>query len=331
MNRRDAVLALPALAAAAIAALPASSFAQKPAGIPRVGILILASLSSVTAIIDAFRSGLRDLGYVEGRNISIEVLSADGNAERLPELAAQLVARKVDIIVTGGGNVSTIAARKATSTIPIVMTSSFSAVESGLVQSLGRPGGNITGLTIPQELGLKQIEVLREMIPTLSHIAILSRHDAARSEARAQSMAMAQQMLGIKLQMFEAHSPEDMARTLEAMRAAKPGALIVSPDPLMYQQREQILRFTRAARIADMYAAPDIVDAGGLVAYTVSLQENQRGVARFVDRLLKGAKPADLPVEQPTTFEMVINLKTAKSLGLKIPQAVLLRADRVVE
>ena len=153
MNRRDAVLALPALVAAAIATLPRSSLAQKPAGIPRVGILILASLSSVTAIIDAFRAGLRDLGYVEGRNISIEVLSADGNAERLPELAAQFVARKVDIIVTGGGNVSTIAARKATSTIPIVMTSSYSAVESGLVQSLGRPGGNITGLTIPQELG----------------------------------------------------------------------------------------------------------------------------------------------------------------------------------
>ena len=331
MKRREAVLALPALVAAAIFALPRSSVAQKSARIPRVGLLILASLPSVATIIDGFRSSLRDLGYVEGRSISIEVLSAEGNAERLPELAAQLVARKVDIIVTGGGNVSTLAARKATTTIPIVMTGSFSAVESGLVQSLGRPGGNITGLTIPLDLALKQIQVLREMIPTASRFAILVRHDPDLAQAREQATAMAQQMLQITLQMFAARSPEDMPRTLEAIRAAKPDALIVSPDPLLYQQREQILRFTRAARIADMYAALDIVDDGGLVAYTVSMRENQRGVARFVDRLLKGAKPADLPVEQPTTFEMVINLKTAKSLGLKIAQSVLLRADRVID
>ena len=331
MNRRHTVVALPALVAAAIFTLPRSSVAQKPTRIPRVGLLILASPPSVATIIDGFRSSLRDLGYVEGRGISIEVLSAEGNAERLPELAAQLVARKVDIIVTGGGNVSTLAARKATATIPIVMSSSFSAVEAGLVQSLGRPGGNVTGLTVPLELGLKQIQLLREFIPSLSRIAILVRHDPAMSQALEQATAMAQQMLLISLQMFEARSPEDMPRTLEAMRVAKPDALIVSPDPLLYQQREQILRFTRAGRIADMYSAPDIVDDGGLVAFSPSVRDIYSGVARFVDRLLKGAKPADLPVEQPTTFELVINLKTAKSLGLKIPQSLLLRADRVIE
>ncbi|MGH8673253.1 MAG: ABC transporter substrate-binding protein [Burkholderiales bacterium] len=331
MNRRDTVIALSALTAAALYSLPRSSLAQKPGRIPRVGILILASLPSVVTIIDGFRANLRDLGYVEGRSISIEVLSAEGNADRLPELAAQLVAGKVDLIVTGGGNVSTLAARKATATIPIVMTSSYSAVEAGLVQSLGRPGGNITGLTVPQELGLKQIQLLQEIIPSLSRVAVLVRHDPAMTQARERATASAQQMLLVTLQMFEARLPEDMLRALDAMRAAKPDALIVSPDPLLYQQREQILRFTRAAKIADMYSAPDIVDSGGLVAFSPSTQDIYRGVARYVDRLLKGAKPADLPVEQPTTFELVINLKTAKSLGLKIPQSVLLRADRVIE
>jgi putative ABC transport system substrate-binding protein len=331
MNRRHTVLALLALVAAAMVSLPRSSLAQKPGRTPRIGILILASPSSVTAILDGLRSSLRELGYVESRSISIEVLSAEGNAERLPELAAQLVARKVDIIVTGGGNVSTLAARKATSTIPIVMTSSIGAVEAGLVQSLGRPGGNMTGLTIPQELGLKQIQLLRELIPALSHIAIMVRHDPAMTQLREQTKASAEQLLLMRLDYVEVRSPEDMPRALEAARIAKPGAMIVSPDPLLYQQREQILRFTRAARIADMYAVTDIVDGGGLVAFSPSVRDIYRGVARFVDRLLKGAKPADLPVEQPTTFELVINLKTAKSLGLTVPQSVLLRADRVIE
>ncbi len=328
MNRRDTVLALLAIGAAARSP---GIRAQTPSRTPRVGLLLLASQSSVTAILDSLRSSLRELGYIEGRSIAIEVLSADGNAERLPELAAQLVARKVDIIVTGGGNVSTLAARKATSTIPIVMTSSFSAVESGLVQSLARPGGNVTGLTVPLDLGFKQIQLLQELVPSLSRVAILVRHDAAMAAAREQSKAFAQQFLQVTLELVEVRSPEDLARGLEAVRAAKPNGMIVSPDPLIYQQREQILRFTRAARIPDMYSAPDIVDSGGLIAYSPSLQDISSGVARFIDRLLKGAKPADLPVEQPTKFELVINLRTAKALGIKIPQSILIRADRVID
>ena len=298
MKRRDTVFALPAL---------------------------------VAALIDGFRASLRDLGYIEGRTISIEILSAEGNAERLPELAAQLAARKVDIIITGGGNVSTLAARKATTTIPIVMMSSISAVEAGLVQSLARPGGNVTGLTVPQELGFKQIQLLQELAPSLQRVAILVRHDPAMTEIWEKAKSAAQQMLLVQLSFFEVRSPDALARALEAIRAAKPDAMIVSADPLLYQQREQILRFTRAARIPDMHFAPDMVDDGGLVAYSPALQDIYRGVARFVDRLLKGAKPADLPVEQPTRFELVINLKTARSLGLTIPQSVLLRAERVIE
>ena len=328
MNRRDAVLALLALGAVA---RPLGMQAQTPGRMPRVGILILASLPSVAAIIDGFRSYLRDLGYIEGRTIAIDVLSADGNVERLPELAAQLVARKVDVIVTGGGNVSTLAARNATTTIPIVMTSSIGAVEAGLVQSLARPGGNVTGLTVPPELGFKQLQLLQELVPSLSRVAILIRHDPATTAAREQGKVLAQQLLSVTLDLVEVRSPDDLARALDAVRAAKPNGIIVSPDPLIYQQRERILRFTRTARIPDMYSAPDIVDDGGLVAYAPTPQEIYRGVSRFVDRLLKGAKPADLPVEQPTKFELVINLKTAKALGIKVPQSILLRADRVIE
>ncbi len=326
MNRRRTLLALPALLAAA-SGFPVLAQTRTP----RLGLLILASLPSVAAIIDSFRANLRELGYVEGRNISLEILSAEGNAERLPGLAAQLVARKVDIIITGGGNISAAAARKATSTIPIIMTGGIGAVEAGLVQSLARPGGNITGVTVPQELGIKQIQVLQEIVPSLSRIAILVRGDPAMAAARAQAKSFAEQFLAVTLEFFEALSPEGLARALEAVRAAKPNAMIVAPDPMLYQQREQILRFTRAARIPDMYTAPDIVDAGGLASYSPTPQEMYRMVARFVDRLLKGAKPADLPMEQPTSLELVINLRTAKALGLVVPRALLSRADRVVE
>lgn len=330
MNRRDALLTgVPALAAASLGLPAASTLAQKP--VPRIGFLILASLPSVGAVIDGFRSHLRELGHVDGSTIQIDVVSADGHADRLPQLAEQLVARKADIIISGGGNVSALAARQATSTIPIIMTSAVGPVEAGLVQSLARPGGNVTGLSVPRELGLKQLQLLQEMVPGLSRVAILLRHDPALVAVRSQATAMAQQLLQLTLDRVEVRSPEDLARALEGVRAARSQALIMSSDPLLYQQREQILRFARNARIADMYPTPEVVEAGGLVSYAPTADELSRGVARFVDRLLKGAKPADLPVEQPTKFELVMNLKTARSLGLKIPQSLLLRADRVIE
>lgn len=331
MHRRDTVLGLTLLAASTLGLVPEPAVGQTQVKMPRVGILVLASLPSIGAFIDGFRSNLREFGYVEANTIVLDILSAEGNADRLPELAAQLVARKVDIIVTGGGNVSALAARKATTVIPIIMTSSIGPVEAGLVQSLARPGGNVTGYAVPQELGFKQLQILQEMVSPLSRVLVLLRHDPALSAAREQGKAFAQQLLGVTLDLVEVRSPQDMARALEAARSAKPHAMIISSDPLLYQQREQILRFTRTARIPDMYSYPDIVDDGGLVAYTGSAQEVYRGVSRFVDRLLKGAKPADLPVEQLTRFELLVNLKTARSLGLKIPQSVLLRAERLIE
>lgn len=326
MNARRRFLVL-----AALISPSGWSVAQKSDRIPRVGILILASSRSVAPLLDGFRATLAELGHVDGRTINMEVLSAEGNAERLPELAAQLVARKSDIIITGGGNVSTFAARKATSTIPIVMMGSISAVEAGLVKSLARPGGNVTGLSIPQDLGFKQLQLMRELIPSLSRVVILVRQDPAMDAVREQARMFAQQVLQISLDYAQARSPADLGRALEAARAAKPQAAIVAPDPLLYQQREQILRFMRTARIPDMYSVPDIVDEGGLIAYSPTAQEISRGVARFVDRLLKGAKPGDLPVEQPTRFELTLNLKTAKAIGMAMPQSVLLRADRVIE
>ena len=330
MNRRDTIHALPALAASVLGLVAVPGLAQKLAQTPRVGVLVLASLTSITAFIEGFRSILRDLGFVEGSSIHFEILSADGNADRLPELAAQLVAHKVDIIVTGGGNVSALAARKATATIPIVMTSSIGPVEAGLIQSLARPGGNVTGLTVPPELGLKQLQLLQEIVPPMSRAVILLRQDLAMTAAREQAKTYAQMLLGVTLDFVEVRSPEDTARALDAVLAAKPHAMIVSPDPLLYQQREQIMRFARAARIPDMYSYPDIVDDGGLMAYTGNSQELYSGISRFVNRLLKGAKPVDLPVEQFAKFDLVINMKTARSLGLKVPQALLLRAERVI-
>ena len=314
-------------------AAPLAAEAQKAGKTPRIGLLFLTSPSSAAgaAAIEALRSCLQDLGYVEGRTITIEYRSAEGRAERLPELAAQLVDRKVDLIVTGGGNVSTHAARKATTTIPIVMAASVGAVESGLVDSLARPGGNVTGLTVPRELGAKQLELLRELVPSLSRVVILIRSNLATAAQRAQAKAAALEFLRVTIEYVEVQEPEDLARAFVTARASRSNAMIVGPDPLLFQQRDQILDFARTARLPAMYPFRDFVDAGGLISYSLSALEAYRGVARYVDKILKGAKPADLPVEQPMKFELVINMKTAKALGLTIHPTLLLRADHVIE
>jgi putative ABC transport system substrate-binding protein len=243
----------------------------------------------------------------------------------------QLVARNVDVILTDGGNVSTLAARKATTTIPIVMSGSVRAVESGLIASLARPGGNITGLTVPGDLGAKQLELLRELVPSLSRVAILVRSDPAAAARRAQRKAMVLEFLRLTIEYVEVRGPEDLAQGFVAARALRPNALVVGPDPLFFHQRDQILEFARAARLPAMYPFRDFVDSGGLISYSVSSKEVYRTLARYIDKILKGAKPADLPVEEPREYELVINLKTAKSLGLTIPQSLLLRADEVMQ
>ena len=325
MKRRRATAVLIALAGSASS--PAV-FAADPA---RVGVLILSSSAAAASSIDSLRAGLRDLGYVDGRNIHLEVLSAEGNAERLPDLAALLVARKVDVIVTGGGNASAIAARKVTTSIPIIMSASVNAVEAGLVQSLARPGGNVTGMTAPLDLGLKQVQLLKELVPSMTRLAILLRHEQLSAQDMERGAAVIQAVMGLTVQFIEVRSPSDLPRALAAVRAARSEGMIVGSDPLTYQLREQILAFARSARIADMTPAPDMVDVGALLYYGPTQEELFRGVARFVDRILKGAKPAELPVEQPPRLELIINLGTAKALGLKVPQAVLLRADRTVD
>lgn len=312
-------------------AAPLAAEAQQTGKTPRIGLLFVTSPSSSSTFTEALRSSLRDLGYVEGRTITIEYRSAEGRAERLPALATELVERKVDVIVTGGGNVSTLAARKATTTIPIVMVGSVGAVEAGLVDSLARPGGNVTGLTVPRELGLKQLELLRDLIPSVSRVVILTRSTFDTAAQRAEAKAMALQFLRVTLEFVEVEEPEDLARAFVTARALRPNAMIVGPDPLFFNQRNQILEFARTARLPAIYPFRTFVDAGGLISYSLSSLEVSRVVARYVDKILKGAKPADLPVEQPTKFELVVNMKTAKALGLTVPPSVLLRADEVIE
>jgi len=237
----------------------------------------------------------------------------------------------VDVIVTGGGNVSTLAARKATTTIPIVMTGSWRAVEAGLVDSLARPGGNITGLTVPRELGLKQIELLREVVPSASRMVIFSRKSLDTAAQRAHGKALIQEFLRVTVDILDVEEPEDLPRAFGTARAFRPHAMIVGPDPLFFERRDQLLAFARTVRLPAIYPFRDFVDAGGLMSYSLSSLETVRRTARLVDKILKGAKPADLPVEEPTTYELVINLKTAKALGLAMPPSLLLRADHVIE
>ena len=312
-------------------ATPLAAQAQPAGKTPRIGVLFVTSPSVGSAFTEALRSSLRDLGYVDGRTIAFESRSAEGRADRLPALAAELVQRKVDVIVTGGGNVSTLAARKATTTIPIVMVGSVGAVEAGLVDSLARPGGNVTGVTVPRELGLKQLELLRAIIPSLSRVVVFSRSNFDTAAQRTEAKAMASQFLGVTLDFVEVQEPEDLARAFVTARAARPNAVIVGPDPLFFNQKGPILDFVRETRLPTIYPFRSFVEDGGLVSYSLSAQEVASIVARYVDRILKGAKPAELPVEQPTTFELVINMKTAKTLGLTIPPSVLLRADQIIE
>ena len=325
MNRRDAVLALIALGAPRVAP------AQSPPRIPRIGVLSLASTASTGANVEAFRAALRQFGYVEGRSVEIDFRSAEGRIERLAELATQLVTRKVDVIVTGGGNVSAQAASKATATIPIVMSGALDAVESGLIASLARPGGNVTGLSVPGALAAKQMELLRELVPSLSRVAVLLRPDPAGAERRAKGKAMMLEFLRVTVDFVEVREPEDLAQALAAARTLRPGALMVWPDPLFFSQKDEVIAFARTGRLPAIYPLRDFVDAGGLLSYSVNNAELYARMAGYVDKILKGAKPADLPVEEPREFELVINLKTAKALGLKIPQSILLRADRVIE
>jgi putative ABC transport system substrate-binding protein len=276
---------------------------------------------------EAFLEGLRNLGYVEGQNIMIEYRYAESRSERLPDLAAELVGLKVDVIVAGGTQVNLVA-KKATGTIPIVMLNSDDPLGSGLVESLARPGGNVTGLsTISQELSGKRLELFREAFPKVRRLAVLwyIASDPAFRETQAAALT-----LGFKIQSLEIRTPEDLNSTLALVTRERLDGLFPVTSAFMSANRKRIVEFAAKNRLPAMYSNQEYVDDGGLMSYVANILELHRRAAIYVDKILKGAKPADLPVEQPTKFEFIINLKAARQIGLTIPPNVLARADRVI-
>ena len=328
MNRRETVVALLALVAA-----PFAAEAQQTAKIARIGYL--ANLLAVNPRgLEAFRQGLRDLGYVEGRNLVIEYRDAEGKLERLPALAAELVALKVDVVLAGA-TLAALAAKQATRTIPIVFAAAGDPVTDGLVTSLARPGGNVTGLSfLASELVGKRLELLTQAVPGVSRVAVLW-HPGGSGERTEKDMLkeaeVAARALGVRLQFFEVRGPADFDRAFSDMTRARAGSLTAIGGILFFNERRRLVDLAAKNRLPAVYASRDYVDDGGLMAYGPSAADMFRRAATYVDKILKGAKPADLPVEQPTKFELVINLKTAKALGLTIPQSVLVRADEVIQ
>jgi len=284
---------------------------------------------------EAFRQGLRDLGYIQGRNIVIEIRDAEGKPGRLPALAAELVALKVDVIVTGGGTPSALAAKQATKTIPIVFSSAPDPVTDRLVTSLARPGGNVTGSSnLNPELVGKSLEQLTQAVPRVSRVAALWQPgimDERTEKDMLEAADVAARALGVRLQVVEARGHTDIDRAFSKMTRARAGALTVLPSAMFFSERRRLVDLAAKNRLPAVYPQREFVDAGGLMAYGPNLAELFRRAATYVDKILKGAKPGDLPVEQPTKFELIINLKNAKALGLTIPPALLGRADEVIQ
>ena len=310
---------------------PALGDAQQPAKIPRIGFLSPVSPSDTALWHQAFRQGLRDLGWVEGKNIGIEYRYAQGKTDRLPDLAADLVRLKVDIIVAAFTN-EAVAAKKATRTIPIIMASTGDPVATGLVGSLARPGGNITGLsTLSPDLAGKRLQLLKEIVPKLSRLAVLWNPQGSSSALGWKEIQLPARELGIQLHSLEVRSPDDFDKAFEDATRAGADALTIMPDPLFGGNLRRIVDFAAKRRLPSIFHVREFVDSGGLMSYGPDRSDLFRRAATYADKILKGAKPADLPVEQPTKFELAINLKTAKALGLRIPPSVLLRVDKVIE
>jgi putative tryptophan/tyrosine transport system substrate-binding protein len=312
--------------------LPAA--AQQPKKILRIGYLSNVGPSRESTRVEAIKMFLRELGYVEGQNIAFEYRYAEGKRDRLPELAAELVRLKVDIIVALGGDPLILAAKNATKTIPIVMVGAgFDPVEAGFVESLARPGGNVTGLTnLGPELGGKRLELLKDAVPKVARVAVLS--DPANPpnvrEVK-EVLPVAARALGLTIQPWEVRAADGFEKVFAALSKQRPDGLYVLGGLLMNANQKRIVGFALKSRLPSVYGRREAVEAGGLMSYAADLTASYRRVAYYVDRILKGAKPADLPVEQPTKFELVINLKTAKQIGLTIPQSMLYRADKVIK
>jgi putative ABC transport system substrate-binding protein len=285
----------------------------------------------MAARFDAFRQGVRELGYVEGENIVIESRYADGKLERLPALVAELLRDKVDVIVTTGPT-TTRPAKEATSTVPIVMGFDSDPVGSGFVASLARPGGNITGLSaLSPEISGKQLELLKEIVPRLSHVAVLGNSTTAGNAQSVKETELAARGLGVQIQYLEVKEPKEIEIAFRNASKAHASAVIVLANSATTAHRSQVVKDALSSRLPAIYYTPEFVEDGGLVSYGVSITDLFRRAATYVDKILKGRKPADLPVEQPTKFDLVIHLKTAKQIGLTIPPTVLARADKVIK
>ena len=327
-TRRQTLIALGAGALA-----PLASLAQPQAKIWRVGFLSQRHVDLVDAdyYFGPFTQGMRELGSVEGKNLVIEWRSAEGKSERLPELAAELARLKVDVLVTGGAPAA-LAAQKATTTIPIVMIGLADPVGGGLVKSLARPGGNSTGLSIMAiDLGPKLLEMLRGMVPKVTRVAVLVNPANAANTALLKNVKAAAQMFGVKIQPVEASTPQEIANGFAMIARQNAGALIVAQEAFFIQQKNQIVELAAKQRLPSIAGYGEYAEAGGLMSYGPNLREMYKRAATYVDKIFKGANPGDLPVEQPTQFELFVNLKTAKALGIKIPQSILVQATQVIE
>jgi len=321
------------LVATVLLTVAAVAKAQQTNKVYRIGYLSGSRLSTTSNRNEAFRQGLRELGYVEGKSIVIEWRYAEGKFDRLPALAAELVRLKVEIIVTGGG-ATTRAAKEATNTIPIVMAQDFDPVGNGFVASLARPGGNITGLsTLAPEISGKQLELLKEIVPKLSRVAVFGTSSAQPGSALLlREVEVVAKAFGVKLQYLDVLSAKDIATAFQAASKERAEAvLMMARGTAVVGAQTQVAELAVKSRLPVIYSGGAFVEAGGLVSYGVNLNDLDRRAATYVDKILKGAKPADLPVEQPKKFEFVINLKAAKQIGLTIPPNVLVRADKVIK
>jgi putative tryptophan/tyrosine transport system substrate-binding protein len=326
MKKKITVLTLCAM----FLAVSYSASAQQPAKIPLIGYLTQASLAAVAPRTEAFRLGLKELGYVEGKNIVIEYRSPEGKFDRLPALAAELVHLKVDVIVTAGAG-ATRPAKAATVKIPIVMAQDDDPVANGFVASLARPGGNITGLaTLSPELSGKRLELLKEVVPKLSRVAVFGASTSPGNAKVLRELELAAAALGVKLQFLDVQSPKDIETAFRASVRGRADAVLLLQNPVHFPQRKQIAELAIKSRLPVIYGRPEYGESGGLMTYGVSFTDLDRSAAYYVDKILKGAKPAELPVEQPMKFEFIINLRAAKQIGLTIPPNVLARADKVI-
>jgi len=316
-------------AACLLLAVCGAAQAQQTSKVPRIGFVTTGS--SGTAI-DPFRQGLREAGYVEGRNVVVEARFAAGRQDLLPELVADVIRQKPDVLVVVSTRTA-LSAKNATSTIPIVFASVFDPVAAGLVASLARPGGNLTGtaMGVGGEFAGKWVELLKEAMPGLSRAAVIWNSANESSAQSAESIQAAARALKIRLEMFDAGTARKLDSALSAISASRVEGLIIAPDPYFNANRATLVQFAASKRLPAVYFFRSFAEAGGLMSYGANNADSIRSAAKYVDRILKGAKPADLPVDQPTRFELVLNLKTAKKLGLAIPQSLLVRADHLIE